>query len=84
MPRSRCTLHKSKLAAFQTFCEGYGWKAEPTKGGYEVLRMRHAGCENLLIVHGKIDAQEHYTTWGESQRMIRQFLRARAQERADG
>ncbi|WP_067753019.1 hypothetical protein [Orrella dioscoreae] len=78
--RSRCTLHKTRLAAFQTFCEGRGWTAEPTKGDYEVLRMRHPDRRFPLIVHDRHDAPEHYTTWGESARMLGPFLRARTQE----
>lgn len=75
--RSRCTLHKSKLAAFQAFCEENGWQAEPTKGGYEVLRMRHADRPDPLIVHDRTEAKEHYTTWGESARMVKRWMRVR-------
>lgn len=80
--RSRCTLHKTKLAEFQTFCEGRGWTAEPTRGGYEVLRMRHPGRVHPLIVHGRDSATEHYTTWGESANELRVWLRSRRKEQS--
>ncbi|WP_339139061.1 hypothetical protein [Kerstersia gyiorum] len=67
-------MHKTKLAEFQAFCEEYGWRVEPTKGPYEVLRMRHSGCEDPMIVHGR-DSGDHFTTWGESARMVRQYVR---------
>lgn len=75
--RSRCTLHKTKLADFQRFCEGRGWLAETPKGAYEVLRMRHPGRVDPLIVHSRIEAKEHYTTWGESANELRAWMRYR-------
>ena len=75
--RSRCTLHKTKLAEFQAFCETRGWQAETPKGPYEALRMRHADRRDPLIVHDRIEAKEHYTTWGESSRELTKFMRQR-------
>jgi hypothetical protein len=75
--RSRCTLHKSKLAEFQNFCEANGWQPEHHKGAYEVLRMRHADRRDPLIVHSRLEAKEHYTTWGESSRMLARFIRSK-------
>jgi hypothetical protein len=77
MSRSRCALHKTKLADFRAFCEGRGWTAEQTKNGFEVLRMRHPGRADPLIVHTRLDAAEHYTTWGESQTELRAWMKAR-------
>ena len=77
MSRSRCTLHKTKLADFRAFCESRGWTAEAPKSGYEVLRMRHPVRANPLIVHTRDDATEHYTTWGESQTELRAWMKAR-------
>jgi len=79
--RSRCTLHKTRLADFQRFCEGRGWLAEAPKGAYETLRMRHADRRDPLIVHNRDGATEHYTTWGESSRELTKFMRSR---RIDG
>lgn len=75
--RSRCTLHKTKLADFQRFCEGRGWMAETPKGAYEILRMRHVDRRDPLIVHDRDGAKEHYTTWGESARELAKFMRRR-------
>jgi len=61
----------------QAFCEGRGWTVEPAKGGYEALRMRHPDRKDPLIVHDRDGANEHYTTWGESARMVSAMLRAR-------
>lgn len=73
--RSRCTLHKTKLAEFQKFCEVRGWHSETPKGPYEALRMRHAGRRDPLIVHDRDGATEHYTTWGESSLELSKFMR---------
>jgi len=78
--RSRCTLHKSKLATFQAFCEARGWVAEPSKGDYEVLRMRHPERRDPMIVHERSNATEHYTTSGESQKQVRAFIRATSRD----
>lgn len=80
--RSRCSLHQSKLAEFQAFCEARGWTVELTKGGYEVLRMRHPGRAHPLIVHDRNDAKEHYTTWGESANELRAWMRSRKKEQS--
>lgn len=82
--RSRCTLHKTKLGEFQEFCESRGWTAEPPKGGYEVLRMRHSGRVDRLIVHDRDDATEHYTTWGESTNLFRAWAAANRKSTALG
>jgi hypothetical protein len=77
MSRSRCTLHKTKLMDFAAFCRSRGWSAVPVVGVYEVLRMRHPGRVDPLIVHDRDSATEHYTTWGESQTELRAWLRTR-------
>lgn len=76
--RSRCTLHKSKLVEFRDFCERHGWYYELPKGDYEVLRMRHPDCKDPLIVHDRVRGS-HFTTWGESARMVNQYLDSRRQ-----
>lgn len=83
MARSRSTLHKTKLPELKAFCEKRGWLAEPLKGGYEVLRMRHAGRKDPLIVYDRNNAPEHYTTWGESARMVTAMLRERRKEKTN-
>jgi len=42
--------------------------------------MRHADRRDPLIVHDRDGAAEHYTTWGESAREAKAFIRARRAE----
>lgn len=83
MNRSRCELRKDALAAFQEFCEHFGWVAQDCKGEYEVLRMRHPDISEPLIVHKRLKTAcgnvPHYlTTWGQSQRMATEYIGHRA------
>lgn len=80
MGRSRNRLHVNKLNAFVQFCKAHGWEVEPTKGDFEALRMRHPNKSQPLIVHARLSTDNgnplvHYTTWGESERMLENFLR---------
>lgn len=78
--RSRCLLHKTRLEEFRDFCASQGWVLEPTKGDYEVLRMRHKDVKEPLMVHEKSGAKEHLTTWGYSQKWVQKFLRNKPKE----
>ena len=69
-------LHKSKLDDFKSWLEGRGWTNEKTKGEYEVLRMGWPK-EPPLIVYTKNDAKEHYTTYGISEVLVKQFIKER-------
>ena len=62
--RSRARLHKNKLNDFIPWLINRGWVEQDGKGCYEVLRM--VKDDSVLIVHEKLDAKEHYTTWGYS------------------
>jgi hypothetical protein len=83
--RSRCTLARTQLERFKIFCEAMGWAEVPTKGVFEVLRMRHAEQKEPLIVHQKMGTfahsghtpTVHLTTWGQSAVVVKQFLRAK-------
>lgn len=84
--RSRCTLHVNQLEPFIAFCQSLDWVKLPTKGDFEVLRMRHPKAKEPLLVHKKLgrwDPKEnsfklvHYTTWGQSAVLVKQFLRAK-------
>ena len=76
MSRSRNSLHLSKLEEFATFCANDGWSREQPKDYYEVLRMTKPGKEPL-IVHKKLGAKEHATTWGNSQMMFANWIKSR-------
>ncbi len=75
--RSRDLLHFNHLEEFKTYCKGYGWMEQPTKGYYERLRMKNPHRASCLIVYVKADAKEHFTTYGEAQRMTMSFLSAK-------
>lgn len=75
--RSRSLLHLTKLAAFKAFCASRGWREEPIKGPYEVLRMTRAGSPTL-IVYTRNTATEHCTVHGIALEMTRAFLRERS------
>ena len=44
----RATLHLSKLDDFAAFAGTRGYEREPTKGAYEVLRLRKGDAPPLL------------------------------------
>lgn len=82
--RSRCLLMPRHLPDFAKFCEGRGWVSVPTKGDYEVLRMRHPDIAEPLMVHRRDVSEVHLTTWGKSQSMADKFFnqRRRSNEQA--
>ena len=75
--RSRCQLHHKHLDDFVAFCTSSGFTRVPTKGDYEVLRMKPPHRGHPLIVHTRADAKEHFTTWGVGAELANQFFRAR-------
>lgn len=77
MSRSRCTLHFNKLAAFTLYLESRGWIVEPPKSIYEALRMRHPNSQMPCILHKKDSATEHFTSWGLSQELVKDYLRSK-------
>lgn len=80
MDRSRCTLSVTKLCLFRDFCKQKGWVQVNAKGYFEVLRMQHPNEREPLIVHTKLQTKAgnepvHYTTWGNSAKLVNQFLK---------
>lgn len=75
--RRRDLLHQNKLAEFEAHCALRGWQKVAPKGDYEVLRMVNPAVRDPLIVHKKLGAKEHVTTWGESARLAREFIQFR-------
>ena len=72
---SRDRLHLSKLEDFRAWALVQGYRAEPTKGDYEVLRLRK-GTEAPLLFwwhHGG----EHVTTDARSETLVSAWLRSR-------
>jgi hypothetical protein len=79
---SRNRLHQKKLNDFAQFCSERGWKEEPFKGNFEVLRMRHLAHKQPLLVYQQLDAKEHLTTHGIADRMLNQYLKERTWTRS--
>ena len=77
MRRSRNRLHKKMLPYFKTYLKGCGWTEEPTKGVFEVLRMRRDGNKDPLLVYDRIEAKEHFTTHGIAELMLDAFIASR-------
>lgn len=67
-------LHQSKLSDFTQWLENRGWTKEELKGEFEVLRMKWNNGPPLLVFR-RIDAKEHYTTYGISQDLVKQFIK---------
>lgn len=76
----RCSLHVNRIQDFIVFCEQDGWMNQKTKGPYEAIRMKKGKL--TLIVHRRDRTLaggdiQHLSTWGESERMFKRFIRAR-------
>lgn len=86
--RRRDLLTVKQLGEFQAFCESLDWKPEPTKGIFEVLRMRHSAQKEPLIVHARsynaagTSPLVHCTVWGISERLAVRFYKQRRQKQA--
>jgi hypothetical protein len=82
MPQDRSRLHLSKVGAFADWAEGNGFTREPTKGEYEVLRLRPDGGGAPLIWFRR-DRGDHATTQyqrrgeGSPVRLVNRWLRGR-------
>ena len=74
---SRSDLHMNKLGDFADWLETQGWIRAELKGQYEVLRMTKPMPRETLIVHRKVDAKEHLTIHGPSEREFRKWMNAR-------
>jgi hypothetical protein len=71
--RDRGLLHFSQVDALTEWAAKRGWKQEPTKADFEVLRLRNG--KQCAIFHRKSLAKEHLTVWGDSERLAREFVR---------
>jgi hypothetical protein len=85
MPDNRSRLHLSKLNDFAAFAESRGYRREPTKGGYEILRLQRqsetpliyffrGGCEHATAPRGK--AAELVNAWLREKRAREEEARA--------
>ena len=77
MNRRRDLLHKNQLSAFREWLIADGWTIEPTKGFYEVLRIRKPNHAAPVLFYLKHEPTEHITTFGLGTSLARQFVNAR-------
>lgn len=86
MPLDRSTLHRNKLDAFAEFAAPLGWRREPTKGEYEVLRLVHAEHKPIVLYarHGTDHATIPYPDDERERvahRLYQKFMATRRRER---
>jgi hypothetical protein len=79
--RRRDLLHRDRLHEFRLWAARNGYVIEPTKGAFEVLRVREAGGGAPIIFHergsntsGNGDGSDHITATGKGVRMVLDFL----------
>lgn len=74
--RTRELLHRSKVEEFASWAIRQGYKRQPTKGVYEVLRLGTPEGDGPLLFYLR-DTGDHATTFGEGTRLVRRWLRGR-------
>ena len=78
MAITRGLLHESKLEEFAAWAEERGWRREPTKGHYEVLRLsKHA--DGRIIFYQR-DRSRHVTIGSDQRRgyaLVQRWMRER-------
>ena len=81
--RSRSLLALTKLVDFAAWAVCQGYKVEPTKGTYEVLRLRKKGEAPLLYFRrdkGSFGGEpQHATSYGDGTTLVYQWLNSRKQ-----
>ena len=77
--RARNLLALSKLEEFAKWAVSQGYRREPTKGTYEVLRLRKKGESPVLYF--KRDKGEHATSYGEGTALVKQWINTRKHEK---
>jgi hypothetical protein len=75
--RSRNLLSLSKIEEFATWAVSQGFKREPPKGTYEILRLRKKGESPVLFF--KRDKGEHATSYGDGTNLVKQWINTRKQ-----
>jgi|GEM_PF-2360147 hypothetical protein len=75
--RSRNLLALTKLVDFAAWAVCQGYKVEPTKGTYEVLRLRRKSESPVLYF--RRDKGEHATSYGEGTALVQLWINTRKQ-----
>ena len=73
--RSRNLLALTKLVDFAAWAVCQGYRVEPTKGTYEVLRLRKKSESPVLYF--RRDKGEHATSYGEGTALVQQWINSR-------
>lgn len=79
--RTRNLLALSKIQEFAIWAESQGYHREPTKGAYEVLRLRKHGESPILYF--KRDTGQHATSYGDGTALIKKWINTRKQEKKE-
>jgi hypothetical protein len=77
--RSRNLLAMTKLVDFAAWAVSHGYRREPTKGTYEVLRLRRKGESPVLYF--KRDKGEHATSYGEGTTLVQLWINTRKEKK---
>jgi hypothetical protein len=73
--RSRNLLALTKIADFAAWAVSQGYRREPTKGSYEVLRLRKKGEAPVLFF--KRDRGDHATSYGDGTALVQKWVNSR-------
>ena len=74
---NRYLLAYSRLEEFATWAETQGYKREPTKGDYEILRLRRETMTPRLYFRRDVGGQVHVTCQDKAVGLVRRWIRER-------
>lgn len=74
---NRCVLHVKKLDVFAAWATLQGYTIEPTKGEFEILRLRPQ--QGAVLIFWKRSWADHATCAGREQRLVRKWLAERSE-----
>lgn len=76
--RSRSLLALAKLEEFAAWAIAQGYRREPVKGTYEVLRLRKQG-ESPVLYFKRDKGPFHATSYGEGTALVQKWINTRKQ-----
>jgi hypothetical protein len=79
--RARNLLALTKVVDFAAWAVCQGYKVEPTKGAYEVLRLRKKGESPVLFF--RRDRGEHATSYAEGTTLVQQWINTRKEKKGN-
>ncbi len=77
MPINRSQLHQSHFADFKAFAATRGYVAEPTKGDYEVIRLRLTSGGAPLLFFQRLRSDHATVQTAEANRLVTEYIRSR-------